>query len=197
MPETLEKNLRRHVVALAQEIGERHLWCPQALNAAADYIERMLGQAGYRVYRQVYEARGVACANLEVERQGSDHAGETLVLGAHYDTVRGSPGADDNASGVAALIEIARMLAERTVRASVRCVAFVNEEWPFYGSRAMGSMVYARAARARGADIRLMISLEMLGCYSSRARSQQVTLLPSIAKAFSNVMARQVGPRLT
>lgn len=94
------------------------------------------------------------------------------MLGAHYDTVRGSPGADDNASGVAALIEIARMLAERTVRASVRCVAFVNEEWPFYGSRAMGSMVYARAARARGADIRLMISLERRQSADSiRARS--------------------------
>lgn len=173
MCNTVEKNLRRHVGALAHEIGERHVWRPQALTAAAHYVEDALARGRCTVNRQEYEVAGVPCANLEVECRGSERGGGILLLGAHYDTVVGSPGADDNASGVAALIEIAGMLRESKLRASVRCVAFVNEEWPFFGRRTMGSLVYARAARSRGEDIRLMVSLEMLGYYSSAPGSQR------------------------
>jgi Peptidase family M28 len=173
MWDTVEKNLRRHVDALALEIGERNVWRPQALTAAAHYVEHALARGGYSVRRQKYEVAGVPCANLEVECSGAEREGEILLLGAHYDTVVGSPGADDNASGVAALIEIARMLGKRKLRGSVRCVAFVNEEWPFFGRRTMGSLVYARAARARRDDIRLMVSLEMLGYYSAAPGSQR------------------------
>jgi Zn-dependent M28 family amino/carboxypeptidase len=111
--------------------------------------------------------------NLEVEAAGSDRHRPLVVVGAHYDTVPGSPGADDNASGVSALLEIARALRSAKLRSSVRCVAFVNEEAPFFASKQMGSDVYARAARARGDRIALMLSLEMLGYYSSRPRSQR------------------------
>lgn len=173
MHDPVEKNLRHHVDALARDIGERHVWRPQALAAAAHYVEQALARSGYGVSRQEYEAAGVHCANLEVECHGPQRPGEILVLGAHYDTVVGSPGADDNASGVAALIEIARMLGERELGARIRCVAFVNEEWPFFGRAAMGSLIYARAARARGEHIKLMASLEMLGYYSSAPRSQR------------------------
>ncbi len=158
------QRLRRHVAALAGAIGERHVWRPEALHAAADYARAAFTAAGCEVRPQAYDVRGVTCENLEVTLPGGDRAGEIVVVGAHYDTVRGSPGADDNASGVAALIEIARALRPRPMRRTVKLVAFVNEEPPFFFTRRMGSAVYARAARERGDDIRLMLSLEMLGC---------------------------------
>jgi Zn-dependent M28 family amino/carboxypeptidase len=87
---------------------------------------------------------------------------EILLIGAHYDTVRGSPGADDNASGVAGLLELSRAFADLEPARGVRFVAFTNEEPPFFFTRQQGSVVHASAARARGERIVLMISLEML-----------------------------------
>ncbi len=169
----LEERLRRHVVELAGTIGERNVWQPEALHAAADYIRSAFASAGCEVEPQSYETYRVRCENLEVTLPGTARAGEIIVAGAHYDTVPGSPGADDNASGVAALIEIARALRPLALRRTVKLVAFVNEEPPFFYSRQMGSWVYASAARRRGDDIRLMLSLEMLGCYSSAPGSQR------------------------
>jgi Zn-dependent M28 family amino/carboxypeptidase len=173
MSESVADRLRDHVRVLALDIGERHTGRPQALAAAARYIEGALELVGHEVRRQGYEADGIECLNLEVEHRGGDRASEIVLVGAHYDTVAGSPGADDNASGVAAMIEIARLLSGRRLQRTVRCVAFVNEEPPFFYSREMGSAVYARAARARSDDIKTMLSLEMLGYYSSRPRSQR------------------------
>jgi len=165
--------LHAHVQRLAGDIGERHVWRPSALVAAADYIEQTFRRCGYEVRRQLFQARGVTCANLEIERVGTQPERPLLLIGAHYDTVPGSPGADDNASGVAALLEIARSLPVAPLRSTVRCVAFVNEEAPFFASLEMGSRVYAQAARARGEEIAFAASLEMLGYYSSRPRSQR------------------------
>ena len=169
---SLEQRLRGHVATLAGTIGERNVWRPKALHAAADYIRTSLTSAGCAVVPQGYETQGVHCENLEVTLPGRAGSGEVIVVGAHYDTVLGSPGADDNASGVATLLEIARALGPRPLRRTVKLVAFVNEEPPFYFSRQMGSSVYARAARQRGDDIRLMLSLEMLGSYSDAPGSQ-------------------------
>jgi len=168
----LATRLRRHVERLAGEIGERHVLRPEALHAAERYIADTLRELGYEVRRQNYEAQGVDCANLEVAIKGGTGAGEIVLAGAHYDTVPGSPGADDNASGVAAVIEMARLLRGTTPSRTTRLVAFVNEEPPFFFWGEMGSKVYARAARARGDDIRVMLSLEMLGCYSDEKGSQ-------------------------
>jgi Zn-dependent M28 family amino/carboxypeptidase len=168
----LEERLRRHVQVLAGEIGERHVGRPQALRAAAGYVREQLAAAGYAVAAQGYEAHGVRCENLEVAVPGSRRGGEIVLAGAHYDTVPGSPGADDNASGVAGLIEIARELRAAAPARTLKLVAFVNEEPPFFPFGPMGSKVYADAARARGDDIRLMLSLEMLGYYTSRPGSQ-------------------------
>ncbi len=99
--------------------------------------------------------------------------GEIIVVGAHYDSVQGSPGADDNASAVAALLEISRLLSGIRSARTLRLVAFVNEEPPFFFWGNMGSAVYAKAARQRGDDIRAMFSLEMLGCYSDERNSQR------------------------
>ena len=170
--QTLRDNLQHHVAALAGEIGERNVFRPDRLRAAACYIADIWHGMGYPVIEQCYKAKGVDCANLEVVHSGSGYPERMLVIGAHYDTVRGSPGADDNASGVAALLEISRRLVTVETDCTVRFVAFVNEEAPFFFWGDMGSRVYARAARRRGDDIRLMMSLEMLGSYYEAPGSQ-------------------------
>ena len=171
-PESLSPALRRHVQTLAGEIGERNVFRPAALEAAADYITREWQSQGHTVVPQRYTARGIECANLEICMPGTADPDDIFLVGAHYDTERGSPGADDNASGVAALLEIGRALRDVRLASTVRCVAFVNEEAPFFFMGEMGSMVYARAARARGDRIRLMLSLEMLGYYRDQPGTQ-------------------------
>ena len=86
-----------------------------------------------------------------------------MIVKSFYNTVTGSPGANDNASGVSALLEISRLFASIEPALTVRFVAFVNEEPPFFMSHQQGSMVYAEAARRRGDDIRLMASIETIG----------------------------------
>ena len=172
MTQELELRLRRHVAALACDIGERNVRRPDALHAAEAYIAGEFAALGYEVARQTYVADGVDSSNLEVVVRGGAREGEIVLVGAHYDTVRGCPGADDNASGVAGLIEIARALRDVRPARTVKFVAFVNEEPPFFFRGEMGSKVYARAARARGDDICLMLSLEMLGCYSDEPGGQ-------------------------
>jgi Zn-dependent M28 family amino/carboxypeptidase len=168
----LAQRLCAHVAKLATEIGERHVHRPQALHAAADYIRGEWSAMGYAVAAQSYRAAGVTSENLEITRRGTGKSGEIILIGAHYDTVPGSPGADDNASGIAALLELGRAFIDLEPQRSVRLVAFVNEEPPFFYWSQMGSMIYAQAARARGDAIRLMASLEMLGCYSDAPGSQ-------------------------
>ena len=173
MKQRLEQRLRAHVEALAAGIGERNAWRPQALHAAAAYIRNAWSDLGYEVTAQGYEAEGTRCENLSIEIAGRvPHTGIVLA-GAHYDTVVGSPGANDNASGVAGILELARLLRDVETTATLRLVAFVNEEPPFFYFGRMGSGVYAEAARARGDDIRIMLSLEMLGCYSDQPGSQR------------------------
>lgn len=169
--------LRAHVAKLATEIGERNVFRPRALHAAADYIRGEWTAMGYDVDAQSYRANGVLSENLEITLPGTGTPGEVILIGAHYDSVQGSPGANDNASGVAALLEIGRAFARVASDRSVRLVAFVNEEPPFFYWGQMGSMIYAKAARARGDDIRLMVSLEMLGCYSDAPGSQSYPAL--------------------
>jgi Zn-dependent M28 family amino/carboxypeptidase len=169
---TRASRLRRHVETLAGEVGERHVGRPKALHAAERYIAGELAALGFELARQTYVAEGVESSNLEVTVPGAARASEIVLVGAHYDTVPGSPGADDNASGIAGLIEIARELRDARPARTVKLVAFVNEEPPFFYFGEMGSGVYARAARRRGDDIRVMLSLEMLGCYSDVAGSQ-------------------------
>ncbi len=167
------ERIRHHVERLAGEIGERNIFGPAALAAAREYIEAEWSEQGYQVSLQWYATSGHPCANLEVARGGSSRPEQILLVGAHYDSVRGSPGADDNASGVAALLEISRLFAAVVPSVAVRFVAFVNEEAPFFLSGEQGSMMYARSARARSDDIRLMLSLEMLGYYRADPGSQR------------------------
>ncbi len=163
--------LRGHVVALAGEIGERNIGRFGALREASDYLEQSLGDLGYAVTDQEYVADGMRVRNLEAELPGSGDSG-VIIVGAHYDSVTGSPGANDNASGAAAVVEIARLLWGKTYPLTVRFVLFANEEPPFFKTDLMGSLVYARGARQRGERIVGMLSLETIGYYSDAPGSQ-------------------------
>ena len=166
----LAARLRTHVVAIASR--ERNLAHPEAYEAAAVYLEAALARDGHEVRRQPFEVDGRPTRNLEVEIPGSQAAAGVIVVGAHYDSVRGSPGANDNGSGTAATVELARLLAGWEPRHTWRFALFANEEPPYFHSESMGSAVYARAAKARGERIVAMFSLETLGYYSDAPGSQ-------------------------
>lgn len=167
------QRIRDDVRLLSTVIGERNDRSPRGIEnlaRAADAITDRLRDAGVPVRRRPV---GEGICNVEAVLRGARLASETVVVGAHYDTPRGSPGADDNASGVAALLEIGRLLCGARPAQTIRLVAFVNEEPPFFPFGQMGSRIYARAARERRDDIRVMFSLEMLGTYCDEPGSQR------------------------
>lgn len=169
----LEQRLRAHVEMLAGRIGERNYKKRRALDSAAAYIQTMLSSLGYTTEEQPYVFDGATYRNIEATIPGRTRPNEIIVVGGHYDSVFDSPGADDNASGTAAVLELARLLKGQPLDRTVRFVAFVNEEPPFFFGEDMGSRRYARAARARGDDIVAMISMETIGYYSSAPGSQK------------------------
>ncbi len=172
----LEAALRAHVERLAGEIGERNLFEYERLEEARMYIEEQFSACGYEIRHDAYQVSGRTCRNIVVELPADAPAAPVLIVGAHYDTAPGTPGADDNASGVAALLELARRLAGQRQALSVRWAAFTLEEPPFFRTRLMGSRVHARACRRRGERVAGMISLEMLGYYDGRPGSQHFPL---------------------
>jgi len=170
--------LRQIVDKLANQIGERNIWHPKQLEQAAEYIQNAFKKQGYQVNIQAYRSGGKTVKNIEAILPGRTQTKQIIVIGAHYDSIRGSPGADDNASGIAALLEIARLLQHERLEHTVRFVAFVNEEPPFFKNKQqMGSYQYARQARNKGENIVGMISLESLGYYSDKKNSQRYPML--------------------
>jgi len=175
----LREELRANVQKLAGEIGERNMWHYAKLNAAADFIEDSFSRAGLRTRRDSYETGGQPCHNIEAEIPGN--GAEIIVIGAHYDSVFGSPGANDNGSGAAAVLALAHRFGasetegsapRSTPNRTLRFVAFVNEEPPYFLSGEMGSQVYARRCKERGDKISAMISLETIGYFSDAPHSQ-------------------------
>ncbi|MEM6552505.1 MAG: M20/M25/M40 family metallo-hydrolase [Planctomycetota bacterium] len=164
--------LERHVEMLAGVIGVRHDSRPSSLDASVSYITREWEAMGETVREEPYRTAAWEAKNLVVEWPGRDPKAPVVVLGAHYDTVRTTPGADDNASAVAVLLEATRMLTGRRFRRTVRFVAFANEEPPHFGTRTMGSRVYAEACRARGDAVHAMVCLEMVGYFDCRRGKQ-------------------------
>jgi hypothetical protein len=180
----LVDELRRDVYTLAGTIGERNvLTTPEAYADAAAFVEGEFRKAGYAPRRLPYD-QGV---NLEAELRGSD---EIVILGAHYDSVTGSPGADDNASGVAALLAIARRFAREKPARTIRFVAFANEEPPFFTTQQMGSWAYAQQCRQRGDKIVAMISMDAIGFYSDAEGSQHYpAMLEALYPSRANFIA--------
>jgi hypothetical protein len=172
----LRDALRRDVEVLAGDIGARSVLFPRQLARAADHLEAQLAESGYSPVRQCFEVEGVSCCNIEAELTGGDLAAEVVVVGGHYDSVTESglfcPGANDNASGAAATLALARAFAGRPMRRTVRFVLFVNEEPPHFQTSTMGSAHYARRCRDRGERIVAMMSLETIGCYLDEPGSQ-------------------------
>lgn len=169
----ISANLQTHVYKLAGEIGERNIWLVQKLEAAAAYIEEIWQSENYSVQLQEYDARGTKSVNLIIEIPGISRAGEIVIVGAHYDSVTGSAGANDNGSGVASLLEISRLIKNSNNARTIRLIAFTNEEPPFFLRRDMGSRVYASRARRQQENIVGMLSLETMGYYSEEASSQE------------------------
>ena len=171
----LRRRLEGHVRELAGRIGERNSVHYEALEQAATYVERELKAIGYDVTSQRWtSAGGQQFRNLEATLPGRRTPEEIVVLGAHYDSNRGTPGADDNASGVAAMLELARLLrADGGGRArTIRFVAFANEELPFFGTPDQGARRYVATLKPRGDDVRAMLSIETIGYYATGPRTQ-------------------------
>jgi Zn-dependent M28 family amino/carboxypeptidase len=168
----LQTKLTEHVYTLSGDIGERNIFKPRALSAAKNYIVEQWEQQGYEVTLQDYVVKGIQCSNIEITHTGETDNKDIILIGAHYDSVQGSPGANDNGSGIAALLELSRIFTAATTKQAVRFVAFVNEEPPFFYWKNMGSMIYAKAARQRADKILFMVSLETIGYYSTTAGSQ-------------------------
>jgi Zn-dependent M28 family amino/carboxypeptidase len=170
--EAVAAGLERHITMLSEVIGVRNLDRPGGLEAAARYIENTLRGWGYEPAPDAFVCMGKEVRNIVVEVKGRRDREKILIVGAHYDSVD-CPAANDNGSGVAGVLEVARLLAGKTFGKTVRFVFFVNEEPPFYKSKNMGSLVYARRCRERGDEIVGMINLETIGCYSDAAGSQK------------------------
>lgn len=171
--ERIDKELRRLLHRLCMDIGERNLQrAPAALGQAASFLTQELQQAGFTVTRQEFVVNKRHVANLEAVVEGRNPAAPALVIGAHYDTVPFSPGANDNGSAVAAALVLAKAFVHSKPACPIRFVFFVNEESPYFGTQDQGSMRYAQACQERGERLMGMICLETIGYYSDAARSQ-------------------------
>ena len=171
---SLLANLKAHVLAVASE--EHNVGHPEALERTARYIEATLSGLGYAVSRQEFETEAVKVRNLEVRRIGPGAGKPRLVvIGAHYDSAQGAVGADDNGSGVAALLELARLLkaVQPDEGLELRLVFYVNEELPWFGTENMGSLVHASGLAREEREVVAMLSLETIAWYSEAPGSQR------------------------
>lgn len=184
------KNVKSHVMFLASDLQGRNHHSNQHFVRSKNYIINQFQAYGYSVSLQEYQpftklypdidTERVAQdkrldetdANIEIELLGKEKPAEIIIVGAHYDSIAGSPGANDNASGIAAILEIARLLQGTTLSRTVRLVAFVNEEPPFFKTEAMGSLVYVTRSAEEEEQIVAMIALETIGYFSNEPGSQ-------------------------
>ena len=162
--------LRRHVEQLSREFHPRNFLHPENLDRCAEYIALHFGQAGAAVEIQPFTVAGRQFRNV-IGRFGSG-CGPRIIVGAHYDACGDTPGADDNASGVAALLELAFLLGRHPPARDVELVAWSLEEPPFFKTDSMGSAVHARSIAAGKTNILGVIVLEMVGTFSDRWGSQ-------------------------
>jgi hypothetical protein len=167
--------LKRHIATIAA--AEHNIEHYDELEKVAAYLEATLSSLGYAVGRQEFVADGKTVRNIDVviEAAAGIADPEVIVVGAHYDSAENTPGANDNASGTAAVLEIARLLRDMrgNTRKRIRLVLFVNEEPPYFQTEDMGSLRYAKALAARNERVTAMFSLETLGYYSDEPGSQQ------------------------
>ena len=169
---TLQKSLEQNIKKLAVEIGIRDFSHYDQLNQAKEFLSNSFTKAGYQVNLKPYKIVDKSYYNIEVEHRGKEKPSEIIVVGAHYDSVIG-PGANDNATGAAATLELARLFAKKTTARTIRFVEFTNEEPPFFWSEDMGSLVYAKESKQKEENIVAMLSLETMGYFSEEIDSQK------------------------
>jgi hypothetical protein len=186
-PQQIESadRLKNDVYYFCNIIGQRDYQHPKGLNMASTKLAKEFANLGYQVSKQIvptpdylkHKKDGelpLTFFNVIAEKKGGKVPDEIIVIGAHYDTCAGTetPGADDNTSGTAGLLELARLLAKENLDKTIRFVAFVNEEPPFFHTPSMGSRFYAKSCKGKNENIVAMLCLEMIGYYSNEPNSQ-------------------------
>jgi Zn-dependent M28 family amino/carboxypeptidase len=171
--DAIRTNLTAHLKYLSVTLGDRSIYRPENLKKAEDYVFRSFQDMGYAPRRQTF-----ICQRLEVSNviAGDQDAAGYYILGAHFDTVADTPGADDNASGVAVLLEVARLARNQNPPRPWTFIGFTTEEPPAFFTPYMGSRVYAKEARKRKEKILGMLCLEMVGYFRSEPNSQDLPL---------------------
>ena len=171
--EVLVRNhLSAHVDALAKDIGPRNTTKPGTLDRAADYIVKIFKDYGYTPNELVFDIGGLKLRNIEVVIPGTDSSKGAIIVGAHYDTNYDSPGANDNASGVGCLLEMARLLKNQRTEHPIRLVCFTNGEPPWYKSKEMGSYHYAIKCQQENMKVSAMISIDEIGFFPDVVATQ-------------------------
>ena len=164
------EKLKTHVEKISNEFSPRSALFVQNLDKTAAYVKQEFAIAGGNVSEQAFEANGKTYRNI-IARFNAESE-DRIVVGAHYDAAGSLPAADDNASGVAGLIELAYLLGRTKLTKHVELVAYTLEEPPFFGSNQMGSFIHAKSLKDENAAVRLMMSLEMIGYFSDEPNSQ-------------------------
>ena len=177
----LANRLESDVRHLAETIGERNMHRRGTMDTTAAWIEQRFREMGYEPVRHTYELQrgiylGRTADNIIAELQGTRNPETIIIAGAHYDTVPGSPGANDNGTAVAALLALADYFSGRIADYTIRFVAFANEEPPFFKTRDMGSYAYAGTLRDRNEQVKAMFSMDGLGSFSTEPGSQHYPL---------------------
>ncbi len=175
--------LQKDVQILASEIGERNMFRAGTMERTSAWLTSRFDEIGYRPSIQEYQLSGAAhivrnsrSKNIIVEIPGYQYPGQILIIGAHYDSVYGSPGANDNASGIAVLLSLAEFFHNNPQKKTIRFVAFANEEPPFFKTANMGSYAYAERSAKMKEEITAMIALDGLGYFSDSKGSQKYPL---------------------
>lgn len=167
-----ETNLKNMVIHLSQKIGIRNYKYYQNLNLAAEYILNQFKDMGYSVEVMTYQINDKEYRNVIAEKPSTQQGNGVIIVGAHYDSCF-NPGADDNASGVAGILELARLLKGVDTQSRIQFVAFVNEEPPFFKTDYMGSFVYVSRVKEKKEKIKAAIILESIGFYTEKRNSQR------------------------
>ncbi|MFA5059889.1 MAG: M28 family peptidase [Candidatus Omnitrophota bacterium] len=170
--ESLAESLERHVYALSHDIGWRSVAEYENLQRSYQYIADQFKQFGLEVSTQEISVDGKSTYNIIAEKKGFKHPEAVIIVGANYDTYS-NPGANNNASGVSALIELARIFSAQFPETTIRFVAFVNKEPPFAGTDQMGSMAYVKLVKETKQPIEAVIIMDGIGCYSYKDYSQR------------------------
>ncbi|MEC4802783.1 MAG: M28 family peptidase [Jaaginema sp. PMC 1080.18] len=172
----IETELMQDVRFIADEIGEHNYIFYDNLAEVERFLQESFEEIGYAVERQTYTVNDRNFSNLAVEIKGSQNPDEIVIVGAHYDSVVGSPGANDNGTGAAAVLALAKAFAGKDIKRTLRFVEFTNEEPPFFWTENMGSLVYAKGCEERQENVVAMLSLETMGYFSDEPKSQKYPL---------------------